>query len=87
MSVWESIEALRAYVYHTAHVELLRQRQAWFAPFAGTYLALWWVPAGHIPTVDEAKERLAYLEKHGPSPFAFTFQTVFHASGPWTSGP
>ena len=77
MSVWESIEALRHYVYQTAHAELLRQRHEWFEKFAGVYAALWWVPAGHIPGVDEAKKRLAYLEKHGPTQFVFTFKHTF----------
>jgi hypothetical protein len=77
MSVWESIEALKTYVYRTAHAELLRQRQEWFELFSGSYLALWWVPAGHIPGIDEARERLAHLDRHGPTPFAFTFKTTF----------
>src|SRR6266568_5524315 len=77
MSVWETVEALRHFVYHTAHVELLRQRQAWFEKFAGAYAALWWVPQGRLPGVDEAKKRLAHLETHGPTQFAFTFKKVF----------
>jgi len=77
MSVWESIEPLRHYVFKTAHVELLRQRQAWFEKFAGAYTALWWVPAGHIPGIDEAKKRLAHIESHGPTQFAFTFAKTF----------
>jgi len=77
MSVWTSIEALRQYVYHTAHAELLRQRQAWFEKFTSAYTALWWVPAGHIPSIDEAKKRLAYLNDHGPTQFAFTFKMIF----------
>lgn len=77
MSVWASIEALRKYVYQGAHVELLRQRHLWFEQFAGVYTALWWVPAGHIPGIDEAKKRLAHLEQHGPTQFAFTFKTTF----------
>jgi hypothetical protein len=77
MSVWESVEVLRHYVYKTAHAELLRQREAWFERFAGVYMALWWVPAGHHPGIDEATKRLAHLEKHGPSQFAFTFKKVF----------
>jgi len=40
-------------------------------------LALWWVPAGHIPSVDEAKARLASLDARGPTPFAFTLATTF----------
>ena len=76
MTVWESVEALKNYVYKTAHAELLRQRREWFEHFEGAYLAMWWVPAGHIPGIDEAKKRLAHLEEHGPSQFAFTFKTV-----------
>jgi hypothetical protein len=77
MSVWETIEALRHYVYKTAHAELLRQRESWFEKFVGTYTALWWVPVGHRPGLEEAKQRLAHLEKHGPTQFAFTFKTTF----------
>ena len=76
MSVWETADALKHYVYHTAHAQLLRQRQEWFDKFAGASVALWWVPAGHIPGIDEAKKRLAYLDAHGPTQFAFTFKTI-----------
>ena len=77
MSVWESLEALRRYVYDGAHAEVLRQRRDWFEKFDRVYLALWWVPSGHIPSIDEAKIRLASLEKNGPTAFAFTFKTTF----------
>lgn len=77
MSVWETIDALRTYVYRTAHAELLRQRQEWFEKFAGAFVALWWVPAGHIPGINEAKKRIAHLDAHGPTEFAFTFKTTF----------
>lgn len=77
MSVWESIESLRHYVFKTAHAELLRQRHAWFEKFAGSYTALWWVPTGYIPGIDEAKKRLAHIEAHGPTQFAFTFTQIF----------
>ena len=86
MSVWESVETLRHYVFKTAHVELLRQRQAWFEKLAGTYTALWWVPAGHIPGIDEAKQRLAHLEAHGPTQFAFTFTQVFEVEEAFQRG-
>ncbi len=77
MSVWESIEQLKHYVYKTTHAEVLRQRQAWFEKFASSYTALWWIPRDHIPAVDEAKKRLAHLDAHGPTPFAFTFKNPF----------
>jgi Domain of unknown function (DUF3291) len=42
-----------------------------------SYLALWWVPIGHRPSIDEAKKRLAYLAENGPTSFAFTFKISF----------
>jgi hypothetical protein len=77
MSVWDTVENLRHFVYHTVHVELLRQRHAWFEKFAGAYAALWWVPVGHIPGIDEAKQRIAHLDANGPSQFAFTFNAIY----------
>ena len=86
MSVWETVEALRHYVYKTAHAELLRQREAWFEKFAGIYTALWWVPVGHRPGMDEATKRLAHLETYGPTQFAFTFKHVFEADDQFRRG-
>ena len=77
MSVWESLEALREYVYRSAHAEVMRRRREWFEAFSGVYMALWWVPAGHRPGIDEAKKRIAHLEAHGPTQFAFTFKQPF----------
>src|SRR6185503_14432896 len=77
MSVWETVEHLQQYVYRSVHAELIRQRKDWFEKFDGAFVSLWWVPAGHIPGVDEAKKRLAHLEAHGPTPLAFTFTTQF----------
>lgn len=77
MSVWESVEALSDFAYRTEHRDYLRRRREWFDRVDGPFLVLWWVPAGHIPTVDEAKERLDLLERNGPTPDAFTFRTRF----------
>jgi len=74
LSVWESVEQLKAYVYKSAHSHVMRRRRQWFEKFEGMYLALWWVKAGHIPTVAEAKLRLDYLREHGESEHAFTFK-------------
>jgi hypothetical protein len=77
MSVWESVEHLKEYVYKTDHAEVMRGRSQWFEKFDGPYMALWWIEAGHIPTVEEAKERLDHLRKHGESEFAFSFKRVY----------
>ena len=82
LSVWQTVDALRDYVYGGAHAELLRGRQQWFSKFEGAYGALWWVPAGQVPSVDEAKERLAHLDEHGPTPFAFNLKVTFPPEGP-----
>lgn len=76
-SVWEDVDSLFEYAYHSAHVEIFRRRREFFHEHAKPYLALWWVPAGHEPTVEEAEERLRHLEEHGPSPHAFTFKKRF----------
>lgn len=73
MSVWESVEALKHYVYKSAHVELIRDRDAWFFKMVEAHQVLWWIPAGHIPSVEEGKQRLALLNQQGVSPEAFTF--------------
>jgi hypothetical protein len=73
LSVWETVEDLRNFVYGGNHAEVLRQRRDWFENFEAPVVALWWVPAGHIPSIDEAKKRLAHLQERGPMPFAFSF--------------
>jgi hypothetical protein len=73
-SVWETRQALREYVYRSGHLDALRRRREWFHRHVESHLVLWWIPAGHIPTVDEAMERLTLLRAHGPSPRAFTFR-------------
>jgi hypothetical protein len=81
MSVWRDIKALNDYVYRSAHVELMRRRKEWFERMDEAFLVLWWVPAGHRPTVAEAMERLGLLREKGPTPEAFTFRYPFPAPG------
>jgi hypothetical protein len=84
MSVWESIETLRAFTFSSAHTPYLGRRREWFEKMAVAHMVLWWVPAGHIPTVEEAIERLEILRRDGPTPAAFTFRSPFtsEAAGP-----
>jgi len=79
LSLWASLSQLSAFVYKSRHRHVMQQRRQWFERFEGPYLALWWVPAGHIPNVEEAKERLAYLHAHGEAPYAFSFKKAFSA--------
>ncbi|MFB6889075.1 DUF3291 domain-containing protein [Kitasatospora sp. NPDC056327] len=80
MSVWESPEALWDFTYRSGHLDVMRRRREWFARHVRAHLVLWWVPAGHLPTVDEALERLADLRANGPSPRAFTFASAHTAA-------
>lgn len=77
MSVWESIEALFEYTYRSDHIDVYRRRGEWFERMDTPHMALWWLPAGHIPTPQEAKDRLALLERDGATPLAFTFKRRF----------
>jgi hypothetical protein len=81
MSVWESLESLHAYVYKSEHVAPLRARKQWFRLPEGPHLVLWWVPAGHQPSVSEALQKLAHLRTHGATAAAFTFRNPFPAPG------
>jgi hypothetical protein len=81
MSVWESVEALAAYVFGDAHRAMLRRRRQWFSPMKDAYAALWWIPRGHMPTVGEAEERVRHLRAHGPTGHAFTLKEHFPPPG------
>ena len=81
MSVWESVEALGAYVYGEAHLAVLRRRREWFEHITEAYTALWWVERTHIPTIGEAEGRVRHLRLHGPTPYAFTLRTHFPLPG------
>jgi len=74
LSVWETMEALRAYTYSAPHLQILRRRAEWFEPHRGPSLVLWWIEPGHAPTVAEADERLQHLAANGPDDYAFTFK-------------
>ncbi len=80
MSVWESIESLAAFTYGSAHRDVMRGRRQWFERLE-SFLVLWWVPAGTVPTVSDATERLEMLRRDGPSAGAFTFRSPFPAPG------
>jgi hypothetical protein len=97
MSVWEDADALFHFVYRSAHTPEMARRREYFGRFEGAYQALWWIPAGHVPTIDEGLSRLWRLDRYGPSRQAFTFKTRFAEPGldgppvdmqpdPWCAG-
>jgi hypothetical protein len=77
LSVWESLETLRTFVYASAHKVVLGRRTEWFEPAGEAHLAAWWVPWGTTPTVQEAIDRLLTLRTDGPTARAFTLKAPF----------
>ena len=91
LSVWTDVDALRRFVFHSEHVQIMRRRSEWFVKMDQAFLVLWWVPKGHRPSVEEAKARLALLRRGGPGAQAFTFRQAYPppdapASAPSTFG-
>jgi hypothetical protein len=78
MSVWENPQALGAFVYRSDHVGVMRRRAAWFEKLE-LYMALWWVPVGHRPSVEEGWSKVDTLRRLGPTAEAFTFRHTFPA--------
>jgi hypothetical protein len=76
MSVWESIEALEKFTWQTVHKRIYGRRTEWFEKTDGPHLVMWRVPIGHRPTLAEAKDRLERLGTHGPSDYAFGWESV-----------
>ena len=79
MSVWESKEALFNFTYKSDHVGIFTRRKEWFAAMRDMHMAFWYINKGHVPSPEEAKSRLAYLNQHGETPYAFTFKGKFTA--------
>ena len=77
MSVWENVEALKQYAFKTRHAEMLKNKDHWIDHFENPHLALWWIPAGHVPTIAESAARLRAVSERGPTEFAFTFARTF----------
>ncbi|WP_370308847.1 DUF3291 domain-containing protein [Sinimarinibacterium flocculans] len=87
MSVWTDLDALAAFVYRNMdHREIMRRRREWFERIE-IYMALWWIPAGHIPSAAEGKARLDLLARLGPTPEAFVFRQPFPPPGAETVAP
>jgi hypothetical protein len=87
LSVWRDLESLSAFVYRSAHVEIMRRRREWFERMSEVFLVLWWVRNGHRPAIQEAVARLELLRAHGPSQDAFTFRQPFPAPDAPASEP
>src|SRR5258705_544446 len=77
MSVWQDVDSLFRYAYQSQHVEIFKRRREWFEKMTQMHFALWYVPEGHQPSIEEATQRLDYLRTHGETPYAFSFKKRF----------
>ena len=76
LSVWDSVGALERFVWQTVHKRFYGRRHEWFERMDERYFVMWWVSAGHRPTVAEAIERLRHLQQQGPSDHAFGWESL-----------
>ena len=76
LSVWETPEQLEHFVWNTVHKRIYEKKGNWFEAKTASHFVMWWVPAGHIPTPEEALARLDHLTQHGASEHAFGWESL-----------
>jgi hypothetical protein len=81
LTVWRDYDALHAFTYLGPHAGFLKRKSRWFAATPQPSTALWWVPAGDVPAVDDALRRLRHLRTYGPTPRAFSLRRRFRPDG------
>ncbi|MEO0993186.1 MAG: DUF3291 domain-containing protein [Pseudomonadota bacterium] len=80
LTVWEDVVSLERFVWGTVHRQFYERRAEWFEVMAEMHFVMWWVPAGHRPTLDEGLARLAHLREHGDSDHAFGWRHLKEAT-------
>lgn len=81
MSVWHNYEYLKTYTYQTVHSYFLKSRKKWSLEIEGHKAVMWYIEAGKIPTVNEAKEKLDYLNQFGSSKTSFSMTDLYDFDG------
>lgn len=79
LTVWEDVESLERFVWGTIHRQFYERRDEWFEVLGGMHFVMWWVPAGHRPSLDEALARMAHREAEGDSDHAFGWSWLAEA--------
>ena len=78
MSVWQGAAQLEHFVWNTVHKQFYNRKHEWFSTMKSHHFVMWWVEDGHKPTLNEAKERLDYLDAHGNTDHAFDWAHLPH---------
>jgi heme-degrading monooxygenase HmoA len=71
LTVWESAEHLKRFVFGVVHKHFYEKRALWFDAMEQQHMVFWHVEPGALPTLQEAMARLEHLRAHGPSEAAF----------------
>ena len=77
-SVWENAESFEHFVWNTVHKQIYQNKNDWFGALDSHHFVMWHIEEGHLPTLEEAKERLDYLNENGNSDFAFGWSHLPH---------
>jgi hypothetical protein len=74
LSVWRDLASLREFVLGQAgHRAVLARRREWFEKASAPMTVCWYVPEGHVPSLEEAERMLLQLRDEGPSDALFPF--------------
>ena len=87
MSVWESVEALAAFVVLRPHRPCCASRRQWFEQMGRPTRRCGGSRAAHVPTTGDAEDAVRRLRAHGPTPAAFTLREHFPPPGVAPDGP
>jgi hypothetical protein len=71
LTVWDDYDSLKTFVYQTLHKKFMDRGKEWFEVLTDKHFVMWWVPEGHHPTIEEAMDRLQYLQQNGDTDHAF----------------
>lgn len=85
LSVWRDADSLGHFVWNTLHRAFYARREEWFAPGQGPRVVMWRVAAGHLPSIEEAVQRLDHLKSHGPGEHAFGWTHIQHEATDWVA--
>ena len=80
-TLWEDYASLHDFVYNTVHSYFLRSRKKWTNSLGRQHLAMWWVPAGTVPSIQDAIAKLEQLQQEGPSSEVFNLKQRYDAAG------
>ncbi len=71
LSVWKDVESLETFVWKTVHRQFYARKAEWYDAKGNGNFVMWWVAAGHRPSMVEAMDRWRHYAAQGDSDEAF----------------